>query len=177
MSDAVSLRTQTHIREELHPSPPLKAVLDGFLEHPSTDDIHLYTQAKRVVPTETFRGGEYQEYVRSADERLRRLGHRTLAIASDVNVYADEAGVTLLFGIGEEDHGSFTEMTAALDEIEWERASPSGLYLRFAKSTLAKEAERRRAAARDLLRHLRHPSAGREIWVGSPHIVSRDIPI
>jgi hypothetical protein len=103
------------------------------------------------------------------------MGNRTLALASTVRVLTHEETLTLLFDVAELDQSHLVTMTSALDEIEWEPVAPRGLYVQIARLSLAKSVERRREAARQLMGQLRDPHAEKQMRVGNPRLVSKDI--
>jgi hypothetical protein len=174
MSDTASLRRMTRVHEELEPSGPLQSALDLFLEDPKSAH-RFYTQANRVISTEEYRREANQVYIRAAEQRLRQMGNRTLALASTVRVVTNEETLTLLFDVAELDQSHLATMTNALDEIEWEPVAPRGLYVQIARSSLAKSVERRHEAARQLMGQLRDPHAEKQMRVGNPRLVSKDI--
>jgi hypothetical protein len=174
MSNTALPRRMTRVHEELEPSAPLQATLDLFLEDPRSEH-RFYTQANRIVSTEEYRDDANQIYIQAAERRLRQIGSRTLALAPTVQVRAHQDKLTLLFDVAESDQSHLATMISALDEIEWEPVAPRGLYVQIARSSLAKNAEQRREAARQLTSQLRDPHAEKQIRVGNPRLVSKDI--
>lgn len=179
MSNNTSSQSVWRVREQLRPSDPLRNTLSNFLpKELSGVDIPFYTQAERFITAEAFQGPDYEVSVELAKKRLKALGGRTLALAANVIIRPDKAGVTFQFEVARSSRRTFVKMTAALDIIVEEGTPPrSGLYVRLARTCLTRNVKQRQQAVDTLVSNLRDPTRARQMYVNDPQIVPMHIPI
>lgn len=173
MENSSETRHVTRIHIELAPSDPVESALHEFIND-DEQKLHIFTGARRIVNTTEAHTHVFRERLAHIEKALAMVAHNSIFLSGNTRFIPRKDGGGRLF-IEPMQPDRLTNIVGRMNGIaSLEGVSDTGLlYVDFSSQSLKEDILERRRAFNE---KAKDPSTRERFYVGSPHLVTLDIP-